>query len=362
MVDGRFSSREAAAIVAKVARALHAVHEAGWLHLDIQPDNILIDDKREPRLIDFGMLAPRGATVHSEVGCARGGTPEYMAPEQLSLDGTRVDTAADIYGLGAVLYDLLAGTPPQPECLWSGIGQSSERATLRSVPSPLRRICRRSLDPQPRRRFATAFELASALERFVARGRLSPAQIAGGVIAVMFCVGLWIVARDRVKGSSPLTLEISGDPPALVESFLARASDGCSCVYVFLQDGRCVPVGLERHAGSEGVAPPPRIPGLICELLEMNGTFLILILPDSSPSDAPSAIVPVPPLPSLPAGAMARMTGGEISIVERDGRSVSPPFTSLQLHRLRRLQAEIASSTPRFDALLFATGGALEPR
>jgi serine/threonine protein kinase len=102
----------AAELIAKLARTVHYAHEHGILHRDIKPGNILLDTKGEPHLTDFGLarLVETESTVTRTMEVL--GTPSYMAPEQAVGNNARVTGATDIYGLGAVLYQLLTGHPP----------------------------------------------------------------------------------------------------------------------------------------------------------------------------------------------------------------------------------------------------------
>lgn len=106
------STRQAAELIAKVARTVHYAHEHGILHRDIKPGNILLDQNGEPHLTDFGLarLVEAESTVTATLDVL--GTPSYMAPEQASGGATKVSKATDVYGLGAVLYQLLTGQPP----------------------------------------------------------------------------------------------------------------------------------------------------------------------------------------------------------------------------------------------------------
>src|SRR5439155_22593577 len=104
------SPRTAAELMVTIARAVHHAHQRGILHRDLKPGNILIDDEGLPHITDFGLakhLGEKGATQSGAIL----GTPGYMAPEQAA-GHTDLTVAADVHGLGAVLYDLLSGRPP----------------------------------------------------------------------------------------------------------------------------------------------------------------------------------------------------------------------------------------------------------
>ena len=104
--------RRAVELIAKVARTVHYAHEHGILHRDIKPGNILLDAKGEPHLTDFGLarLVESESSVTHTLDVL--GTPSYMAPEQAVGNNAAVSNATDVYGLGAVLYQLLTGHPP----------------------------------------------------------------------------------------------------------------------------------------------------------------------------------------------------------------------------------------------------------
>src|SRR5204863_2217944 len=104
--------RRAVELIAKVARTVHYAHEHGILHRDIKPGNILLDQKGEPHLTDFGLarLVETESTVTRTLEVL--GTPSYMAPEQAVGENEQITGATDVYGLGAVLYQLLTGQPP----------------------------------------------------------------------------------------------------------------------------------------------------------------------------------------------------------------------------------------------------------
>src|SRR6201993_4942747 len=106
------SIRQAAELIAKVARTIHYAQEHGILHRDINPGNILLDAKGEPHLTDFGLarLVETESTVTRTLEVL--GTPSYMAPEQAMGNNSAVSSVTDVYGIGAVFYQLLTGQPP----------------------------------------------------------------------------------------------------------------------------------------------------------------------------------------------------------------------------------------------------------
>ncbi len=166
--------RHAAELIAKLARTVHYAHERGILHRDIKPGNILLDANGEPHLTDFGLarLVETESTVTHTMEIL--GTPSYMAPEQAVGNNARITSATDVYGLGAVLYQLLTGHPP----FAGGTTFETVRLVLDTEPRQprllnpkvdrdLNAICLKCLEKDPKRRYVSALALAEDLERWL---------------------------------------------------------------------------------------------------------------------------------------------------------------------------------------------------
>src|SRR5262245_11901429 len=168
------SIRQAAELIAKVARTVHHAHEHGILHRDIKPGNILLDKEGEPHLTDFGLarLVESESTVTRTLEVL--GTPSYMAPEQAAGDKAKLTRTTDVYGLGAVLYQLLTSYPP----FAGGTTYETIKLLLESEPRPprlwnskidrdLSTICLKCLEKDPIRRYSSALAVAEDLERWL---------------------------------------------------------------------------------------------------------------------------------------------------------------------------------------------------
>ena len=163
---------EAASALAQMAQALHHAHQRGIVHRDVKPSNMLVDAENQHRLLltDFGIAKLQGLRGLTKSGTTIG-TPEYMSPEQA--EGKEIDQRADVYALGCVLYEALAGRPPfvgatPVSVLYQQV--HSRPAYLRGfnsdVPRELVRVVEQALAKRPEDRFGTAEAFANALTPF----------------------------------------------------------------------------------------------------------------------------------------------------------------------------------------------------
>ena len=234
----RSEPRRAAALMAKVARAVQYAHGQGILHRDLKPGNILLDGRGEPLVSDFGLAKWLDTTSHLTRTLTIFGTPGYIAPEQVNGPSANLTPAADVYSLGAILFDLLSGRPPfLGEHALKVIQQANEkpapklRTLVPALDRDLETICAKSLEREPGARYRSAGALAEDLERWlegrhiVARPVSPPARawrwtqrnpVVAGMAALLLVLGsavgvmIWngeMVNSPRASGIAVLPFE-----------------------------------------------------------------------------------------------------------------------------------------------------------
>jgi len=222
---------EAAAVAGQLASALAAAHAAGVVHRDLKPSNVMLTRDGRVKLLDFGLARRSGAAPLTELGVAVG-TAAYMAPEQLR--GEETDSRADLWALGVVLYEMLAGRHPfggtaQPGMVHAILHEAPP--ALRDVPETLMRIVERCLAKDPDRRWQNAGEILAELEvaglwssgpstssaiPLLPRRTFSPGWVAAAVLALLTVLAIlfWrsrqpeatiyvAVPRPQVNGDIP---------------------------------------------------------------------------------------------------------------------------------------------------------------
>ncbi len=254
---------EVARLMRTVAEAVEYAHQVGILHLDLKPGNVLIDERGAPQVGDFGLAHRISEAAEGRVMAA--GTPAYMAPEQAGRNA-RLSIRTDVWGLGAILFEMLTGEPPfvgqnNAETLRRLLDHPLDPPRMRdpSVPSDLDAICRHCLAKKPNERYASARELADDLQRYIdgrpvsvrrpgwpervmlwARREPRAALLTGGLACTLFAglalsVTLWRQAENHraaaqatlfdARRQSAIEAQARGDALAAVPALVANIAD-----------------------------------------------------------------------------------------------------------------------------------------
>jgi serine/threonine-protein kinase len=261
--EGRLEPSAIARLGAQLADALAAAHGRGVLHLDVKPDNILLDEAGHPALVDFGIARLTAARESAHEGLVSG-TPHYMSPEQVA--GDVLDGRADVYSLGVVLYEMATGQRPiegdsVKAVMANHIRQVPKAVTtvIPEMPSALGTIITKALAKNPEERFSSAKEMALALEAASAPDQLLAPRIArrrvrrkwygrGAMVASGILLGLGLLGYAAVKVLSvffrgePPAIDAFAPliPPALVDSARSEGTltEGDTVSYIFAPHGR----------------------------------------------------------------------------------------------------------------------------
>jgi WD40 repeat protein len=236
-------AREAAQLVETLARAMHAAHQKGIVHRDLKPGNVLLTADGTPKIADFGLAKKLDDTAGQTATGAIMGTPSYMAPEQAAGKCQAVGPAADVYALGAILYELLTGRPPFKaatplETVMQVVADEPVPPSRLQSKSPrdLETICLKALAKPPDKRYACASAMADdlgrylrgqpitarpagAMERSIKWVRRRPAAAALVALATLVLlggtgVGLWYAEQQRDRAEQETGLRTKADDAA----------------------------------------------------------------------------------------------------------------------------------------------------
>ncbi len=202
---GTLPAREATLLLRTIAEAVDYAHRMGVLHLDLKPGNVLVDERGVAMVTDFG-LARRLGQAPSVENEQVSGTPSYMAPEQAQVRSQGLSVATDIWGMGAILYELLTGVPPftgrDPREILQNVLNGTVRRLSRHarIPDDLEAICLRCLRKEPSGRYASARELADDLGRF-----LEHRSVQARPLNVLQRIGRWAQREPKLAVASAMT-------------------------------------------------------------------------------------------------------------------------------------------------------------
>ena len=302
---GKFSLRDAALIIERLASALDHAHAKGIIHRDIKPDNVLFDGSNNPYLSDFG-VAKLTETVVSATGRDVIGTPAYISPEQAL--GDDVDHRADIYGLGAMLYEMLTGERPFGKDTVIGLALQHVNDPVPDIlqarpdlPKEVDTIIRTAMAKNREQRYATALDLARELDRVAFGGERTIPQsatladrqnransssrrmnwILAGLVVLLGIAGAW-----GFRGQLPFLFTATSTPAAIstsipptTESTVTSTPAPAATFTATVAATQATPVVETAPGGADKVAFLSRNQ---IYLMNLDGTGLIQIRTESS--------------------------------------------------------------------------------
>ncbi len=228
LAQGPLPHHEAALVVETLAQAVHVAHQAGIIHRDLKPSNVLLAADGSPKVSDFGLAKLLGSDSGRTLSGQVLGSPSYMAPEQAEGHSRQVGPAADIYALGAILYQALTGRPPflggsavETLKLTAATDAVPPRRLRPDLPRDLETICLKCLEKDRNKRYASALDLADDLRRF---RQFQP--IAARPLGALGRFARWCRRNPKLAGlAATLALTFAVGTPTLLALWLRAAAD-----------------------------------------------------------------------------------------------------------------------------------------
>jgi tetratricopeptide (TPR) repeat protein/predicted Ser/Thr protein kinase len=256
----QLNTRQCLELMVKVSEAADHAHERGIVHRDLKPGNILVDESGQPKILDFGVAriadSDANATRHTNFGDLVG-TLAYMSPEQVVADPSQLDARSDVYSLGVVLYELLAGRLPYEvsrQVHEAARAVREEDPARLSAPRDLEIIVRKALEKDKARRYASAAELAGDLRRY-----LADEPILARPPSAMYQARKFTIRHKAlvIAAAAVFLVLLAGITVSTLQAIRARrAEQVANAVNDFLQNDLLAQAGARAQAGAHSQTDP----------------------------------------------------------------------------------------------------------